>query len=314
MAEDTGDQRRVIFAVAFYFVTSITLVMANKWVLNAVEIPITFLWFQIVIAVILLHVSALAGLLVLPTLEKERCRALLPLITVNVVGLSFNTLCLKYVDAAFFQVARSLVLPMTVGFTWVMLHKPSSPRILAACGVVVLGFLTGVSGEIHLSVRGVAYGLLSSLTTALHAVVIKSSLKVVGDNTMDLVYYNNVLSMIMLAPMCVLSGELSDTLALFDSARSEHLHTLMMGSAVTGFFGFLINIAGFLQIKVTSPVTHMISSAARGVVQTAIAVALFGDVLTAGRVMGILLILVGSSFYTWTRNQEAKAEEAGSKV
>jgi len=47
-----------------------------------------------------------------------------------------------------------------------------------------------------------------------------------------------------------------------------------------GIFGFLICIAGFISIQVTSPTTHMISSAVRGVIQTYLGVALFGDVLT----------------------------------
>ena len=69
-------------------------------------------------------------------------------------------------------------------------------------------------------------------------------------------------------------------------------------------FGFLISLASFLSIKVTSPVTHsesdfprvspsgrlrarahvltsVISSAARGVLQTMLAVYFFGDVLSA---------------------------------
>lgn len=47
-----------------------------------------------------------------------------------------------------------------------------------------------------------------------------------------------------------------------------------------GVFGFLICIAGFVSIKVTSPVTHMISAAVRGVIQTFLGYELFGDVIT----------------------------------
>ena len=64
-------------------------------------------------------------------------------------------------------------------------------------------------------------------------------------------------------------------------------------------------MAGFLQIKVTSPVTHMISSALRGVLQTLVAVACFGDTVSAGNALGIALVLAGSSWYTWERHREA---------
>jgi succinate-acetate transporter protein len=35
--------------------------MANKWVLNSVQVPLFFLFVQLVIAVLLLHLSALFG-------------------------------------------------------------------------------------------------------------------------------------------------------------------------------------------------------------------------------------------------------------
>jgi hypothetical protein len=38
------------------------------------------------------------------------------------------------------------------------------------------------------------------------------------------------------------------------------MKVFVWGSLVTGFFGFLLCVAGLLSIKVTSPVTHMFSS------------------------------------------------------
>jgi GDP-fucose transporter C1 len=47
-----------------------------------------------------------------------------------------------------------------------------------------------------------------------------------------------------------------------------------------GSVGFLLSIATTLSIKVTSPITHMISSAVRGVAASFLGVALFSDILT----------------------------------
>ncbi|KAJ3329594.1 hypothetical protein HDU76_007576 [Blyttiomyces sp. JEL0837] len=132
---------------------------------------------------------------------------------------------------------------------------------------------------------GLTVGILSSITTAAHAVIIKKSLSILKGSTLDLVYFNNLLSAALLAPFVLFSGELtmirqlvvaswavdyeSDpetdlaTHLYFESRQA--IYALFIGGFVTGLFGFLINIAGFLQIKVTSPVTHMISSAFRGV-------------------------------------------------
>lgn len=97
---------------------------------------------------------------------------------------------------------------------------------------------------------------------------------------MDLVYYNNLLSAVLLAPLVFLSGE-STTVLEMVALGGPPLKTFITGATITGLFGFLICIAGFLSIKVTSPVTHMISSAVRGVIQTFLGKWVFGDVITA---------------------------------
>ncbi|CAG8553592.1 6767_t:CDS:2 [Funneliformis caledonium] len=306
-SQETVSRGMVIFSVSFYISTALTMVFVNKWVLNRVPLPFTLLWFQVVMAVILLHFSSIFGILQLPILEKKKCIGLLPLIAINVLGLSFNTICLQYVDASFYQVARALVLPFTVLFSFMFLKQKTSHKILLACLVVCIGFFVGVSSErLSISFVGITFGICSSISTALHAIVIKKSLTVVKGNTLDLVYYNNILSAIAFMPLIFLFREQNQYSELFQNNSSGISKTFLIGILVTGFFGFLINVAGFLQIKVTSPVTHMISSAFRGVVQTILGNLIFGDLLTTGRVGGIFLILFGTCLYTWIKDQDSK--------
>lgn len=64
-----------------------------------------FLFVQLVIAVVLLHAAALATKRVeIPAWDIEVGKKLVPVILVNVIGLVFNTLCLRGVEASFFQV------------------------------------------------------------------------------------------------------------------------------------------------------------------------------------------------------------------
>ncbi|RHZ69016.1 hypothetical protein Glove_291g41 [Diversispora epigaea] len=297
----------VIFSVSFYITTALIMVLVNKWVLTSFALPFTLLWFQVFLAIIFLHISSLFGLFILPVIQKEICIGLLPLIIINVLGLSFNTLCLQYVDASFYQVARALVLPFTVLFSFIFLKQKSSELVLLACLIVCIGFIVGVSSErLTVTMLGTLFGVLSSISTALHAIVIKKSLEVVKGNTMELVYYNNLLSIFAFTPLIFLFNEQMEVSDLLISKSNPSFRTFVIGIFITGFFGFLINIAGFLQIKVTSPVTHMISSAFRGVIQTVFGALIFGDILTIGRVEGIALILAGSCFYTWIKDRESK--------
>jgi GDP-fucose transporter C1 len=100
------EELKVGFSVSFYIVIAIIMVLLNKAVLNiAPQLPFTLLYFQILISVVLLHVSNWTGFMRLPHLELGTCKALIPLIVVNVVGLSLNTLCLGYIDASLYQVS-----------------------------------------------------------------------------------------------------------------------------------------------------------------------------------------------------------------
>ncbi|KAJ7185762.1 hypothetical protein C8R46DRAFT_385914 [Mycena filopes] len=321
--EQPASKARVTAVVVFYIVAALSMVVANKWVLNATEAPLFFLLIQLIIAVILFVVSDLFGLF--PTrlaFDLKICKGLIPLVALNVVGLSFSNYTLKYVDASFYQVARGLVLPFTVAASFVILHTRPSTGIFVSCAVVTAGFFCGVFlDSVPLSLAGIGFGVVSSVITALASVVIKQSLAVVDGSTILLSWYGNVLSAIILAPIVVLAGEGPAVIALLsggprvgvavaaaavDGAPSE-LKTFLWGSLITGGLGFLMSIAGLLSIKVTSPITHMISSAVRGVAASFLGMWFFNDVISGGRAASIAVILGGSIYYTWVKHKETEA-------
>jgi solute carrier family 35 (GDP-fucose transporter), member C1 len=83
-----------------------TLLNRNKTVLNSTpDTPLLFLFLQLIIAVVFLHISALfSHKIEIPHWDLYTAKKLLPVVTINIVGLVFNTLCLREVEATFFQV------------------------------------------------------------------------------------------------------------------------------------------------------------------------------------------------------------------
>ncbi|KAF8607207.1 hypothetical protein BDV93DRAFT_520092 [Ceratobasidium sp. AG-I] len=318
--------------VSFYIVAAIAMILANKWVLNTTTIPVFFLFCQILVAILLFVVAHIVGMLRLPRMvDMALLKGLAPMITINVLGLNFNNFCLKYVDASFYQVARGLVLPFTVITSLLFLRAaPPSRRIFLACAIVTGGFFTGVFMD-HVTATGLAskvkagpgpsavgvfFGVLSSMTTALHAVVIKRALDVVDGSAIDLAWYTNLLSAVAILPIMVIAGEVPEIMKLLFGAdgslvgQSSALGTFLWGTAVTGLFGFLICVATLFSIKVTSPITHMVSSAVRGVIQTFFSVWIFHDIISLGRGTSITLILAGSIYYTWVKHVEAQKKDS----
>ncbi|KAN0094825.1 hypothetical protein V8E55_003112 [Tylopilus felleus] len=309
--------------VLFYLVAALAMVMANKWVLQSTSAPLFFLFTQLVIAVILFLASHAAKIIQIPLfIDLQLIKGLTPMVTLNVIGLSFSNYTLKYVDASFYQVARGLLLPFTVVTSYIFLHTRPSLRILFSCSVVTLGFFVGIFLDAKpIALLGIAFGVASSAITAVHSVVIKKSLDVVKGSAMHLSWYTNLLSAVLLIPLIVLAGEVPAITRLFFGPEEivpapgelSELHTFVWGSAITGVIGFLMSLASLLSIKVTSPITHMVSSAVRGVAASLLGMSLFGDVISAGRASSIGIILGGSIWYTWIKHVDSQAPKSGER-
>jgi hypothetical protein len=131
--------------------------------------------------------------------------------------------------------------------------------------MVTIGFFVGVAPSSAIprsaapSLLSLFYGVLSSLFIALHAVLIKSSLPHCNNSTIQLAWWTNVGSAIFLLPAVIIHGEPTLITTMIRSNTWDGT-VFFWGSLITGFFGFLLCIAGLLSIKVTSPITHMFSS------------------------------------------------------
>ena len=219
--------------------------------LKGTAVPLFFLLAQLVIAVFLFLVSHVIGIVKLSFhVDWALCKGLAPMIILNVIGLtcvflstvihlthsvhisSFSNFTLKNVDTSFYQVARGLVLPFTVLTSFIFLSSRPSSAILLACAVVTLGFFVGVFLDgVKVSFLGVFFGVASSATTALHAVVIKKAIKLLNDSALDLSWYTNLLSAAVLSVVVVLCGEVPGVVALLYGDADE-LRTFVWGSLI----------------------------------------------------------------------------------
>jgi GDP-fucose transporter C1 len=196
------------------------------------------------------------------------------------------------------------VLPLTIAVSCAHTRTSPTKKVVVASGIVTIGFMLGVAPSKDLPVKAIpstlslVYGVLSAFFIAIHAVLIKSSLPHCNNSTIQLAWWTNAGSAVMILPFVFFHGEPWKLMELYTSGTWDP-RVFVWGSLVTGVFGFLLCISGLLSIKVTSPITHMFSSvrallaffldyflrhfmpqAARSVLQTLIGVWAFGDILT----------------------------------
>jgi len=308
---------QITLAISFYFVSSISVVFLNKFLLSGwnFSYPVFVTWFQLVVAFGCLYVLGTLGqfsstFTYFRPLEFDLAiaRKVFPLTLIFVGMVTFNNLCLLYVEVSFYLVARSLTICFSIAFTWFILDTVTSVPAIQASVVVFLGFVVGSIGELNFSVLGVLYGVLSSVFVALYGIYVKKIIAVVDNDEQRLIIYNTVMGMFLLLPVSFLFGELQPVLSSPLLRSPQFWYTM----TVTGVMGFLINIATYLQIKYTSPLTHSISGTAKACVQTVLGVLIWRNPISLLNAAGICLTVVGSFLYGYVRYAEMKLKSAGS--
>ncbi|GAB1610091.1 GDP-fucose transporter 1-like [Argonauta hians] len=307
---------KIAIVVANYWFISISMVFINKYLLSSKQLkldaPLFITWYQCIVTVILCVMFSfisffLPNIIKFPSmkLELKICRSTLPLSIIFVFMISFNNLCLKYVDVAFYYIGRSLTTIFNVVFSYFILKQETSKAALVCCGVIIGGFLLGVDQEGvsgSLSVSGVIFGVLASVSVALNAIYTKKILPMVDHNIWRLTLYNNVNASLLFLPLILFTGEIP-TILSFPSLGSLHFWNVM---TVSGILGFAIGYATGLQIQLTSPLTHNISGTAKACAQTVVAAISYSDSRTILWWISNVTVLFGSAGYTEVKRREMK--------
>jgi solute carrier family 35 (GDP-fucose transporter), member C1 len=330
----SSETQYIATVVATYWFVSISMVYLNKILMShegiSISAPLFVTWFQCVVTALICwaagkvgeHMQKRADLLPLSRAEDGNKghaksffaqfpkaeykvgvgRKVFPLSIVFVGMITFNNLCLKWVEVSFYNVARSLTIVFNVFLSWMMLGSTSSNTTLLCLVVVIVGFFMGAEGEANFSMKGTVAGILSSLFVSLNSIYTKKVLPAVDNDHWKLTYYNNVNACLLFIPLILYYEVPTIFEALHVQLSSTTFWAAMM---VAGFFGFSIGIVTVLQIKATSPLSHNISGTAKAAVQSMMAFYIWGNEATFMGVLGIFVVLGGSLLYTIVKMKES---------
>ena len=290
---------------------SIGLVFLNRLVLTdkSEKAGAIFVsWYQFVVAYVLIVIITtffpnvpLLNLFPKLSYKPDIVIKVIPVSITFILMIGFNNKCLEYVSVSGYQIVRSLTILFNIILTYFVLNEKTSLRAGMACAGVVVGFFCGVEGEVGLSFRGAVYGVLSSLFVALYSIVVKKVIGLLDNNEYLLIEYNTPIAIIALLPIVWYSGEFD----VFTDGRSLRFWGMQ---TLAGVVGFIINIAIFLNIKYTTPLTHNLSGTVKACLQTLLAFVIFKDseVMTPMKFLGTVLVIGFSAYYAYVRKAEMK--------
>ncbi|XP_052821446.1 GDP-fucose transporter 1-like isoform X1 [Mya arenaria] len=299
----------VASVVLMYWSISISMVFLNKFILSGSfgeeDLTIFAAWFQSIAAVGFIWGVSLGGRkckIKIPKIEPNQLysQTMIMLSMASVCCLTFNNLMLKHIGVAFYQVARSFTIIFTIIFSAVFLKKGLTTRAVCSCLLVVAGFFIGIDQEDvsgTLSVKGVIYGLMSSLSAAVSGILFKKAESLLERDSLKLAYYNNMNCVLLFLPLVLGSGQF---VSVF---RSEFIYQINFWLILcfTGVLSLCIGWVSALQIKHTSPIAHHLSINAKSVCQTVLAVLFYQETKTMYWWLGNFLVVAGVLFYTLSR-------------
>eukprot|EP00624_Nannochloropsis_granulata_P002409 evm.model.NODE_22084_length_5815_cov_32.438694.2 len=327
-AQHAANTKHIASVVGAYWLVSISMVYLNKVLMTNTDLsipaPIFVTWFQCLFTTGLCYLCGELGEVQrrkgkttgyfnqFPAMRYNwtvaRKIAVLSLVFVGMV--TFNNLCLKYVEVSFYNVARSLTIVFNVFLSFAILRMTVSGPTLACLVWVFLGFWVGADGEANFSLVGTLSGVCSSLFVSLNSIYTKKVLPVVNDNQWVLTFVNNMNACLLFIPL-ILFLELPTLLEHWSKFFSP---LFWAGMSLSGLLGFAIGTVTVMQIKATSPLTHNISGTAKAAFQSILAFYLWGNPATTKSLVGIALVLGGSSCYTYVAMKDAERKRRASGV
>lgn len=310
---------KIGLVVITYWAISISLVFANKFLVGSRtsehNVALFTAWIQCMVTVICTFIITGVKTLVNPTSSfKLNLRKLysphIMILTCTYVGmLTFNNLCLRYVNVSFYQIARSLTLIFVVIFSLIILKKSVSWKVWVCCIAVAGGFILGIDQENlsgTLSFSGVLFGVVTSLFVSLNGIFTKKALDVVDRDSVELTLLNNINAIVLFVPFVIGTGQLKTAWEV------EYYHTPFFWGflIITGILAFAIAWISAVQIDLTSPVTHHISANLKAVLQTIIAVAYHKEQKGFFWWVSIFMVIGGALAYAQIRILEEKKQSA----
>ena len=243
------------------------------------------------------------GNLVRKDLDATGKRYILAFSTIFALNIAIGNASLQHVSVNFNQVMRSLVPAFTIIFGLFAGQSISTHRILSVLPVVV-GVAMACFGDMTYSAVGFVYTcgcvLLASIKVVAAGHMLTGTLKL---HPVDLLGHLAPLAMMQCMAFSLATGEIKDMMSSGLGLDQKGVYPLVV-VVLSGVFSFSLNITSLMVNKLTSPLTLCIAGNVKQVLMIALSTIIFATPITPLNGWGIVVVLSGSSIYSYVSVSE----------
>ena len=303
-----SDRKSATLSILTYMGCSVSMVLVNKCISVSLDeevrdrMPqISVIAFQCLVAVILVEVAKAYKYVDYPSFDMKTAQSWIPLNLLFISMLCTEFLSLVYNNVPMVTVCKNLSNFFTIMGDYYFFGERVSQLTLASVSIMTMGAIYAGFNDLGFSMIGYLWMLLNCLSTSGYVLYMRFASTNIKLPKFGMVFYNNLLSMVILSPLIVIMGEIP---ALLDPEVMTP--SFIISNIAAGFLGFYLNFASLWCVSTTSATTYAIFGSLNKVPITVLGFFLFDAALTREGVWGIIIATCGGFLYAYSKIRGAK--------
>lgn len=292
-----------LFAALSYGAASMAMVFINKAVLMQYAYSMTLLTLQQAATTLLIHFGRVMGYTKFKDMNMATAKKLLPVSVFYNANVAFALASLKGVNIPMYIALKRLT-PLAVLVAGVFYGKGRPPiQVSLAVALTAVGCIIAAVGDFSFDLFGYSMALTSVLFQTMYLVLVEKSGAEDGLSSVELMFYNSLLSLPFLMFLIIATGEFPNSLSLLVAkAHSLSFFFILILSLV---MGIVLNYTMFLCTIVNSALTTTIVGVLKGVGSTTLGFVFLGGVeVHALNVTGLVINTGGGVWYSYAKYRQ----------
>ena len=281
-----------------YASMSIVMILINKWLATAkVEAQVSFLFMQNVVATSIVSLVRLCGFARFDDMDAKTASGWLPINVSFVIMLWSSFAAMRHLSVPMITVFKQLANLLTCVGELYFFGKKVSPIIFVSFGIMIFGAGLAATKDLAFSFQGYAWQIVNCVATSAYVLSLRHATTHVKLSRLQMVFYNNVLSLPLLLALVVVKREphlLNEAVRLGDINA-----TVLLGNAATGLISVGLSLASIWCVAATSATTYAVAGALNKLPVAILGSFLFDAPISRQGAIYIAVSLCGGFLYTY---------------